>query len=335
MTTFSKYALIIHQLEESKRFISYGSIPYLRMALILLDNAIELILTMAIQPELERDELKSMMQDLRRRIKEAGGTLPARDDEEYEALSERQKSRISRSFPEKVRFLTSEGRSVIEPNSGDVIIHLHNYRNSAYHEGYIRRETILPAVMLQFEIATTLATEFGPVSISSADADDWLQERYGLTRWELHDRENREAIVATLRSDMSLGEQDVKEHLATHLENRVGQVFEALDFVRDTSDMPSREVALKAVQYWQQYPDDPIFPDPSSFHSFKPKSTLNDFDSMVEKAQLIRESQSQIDAFRIFAQVEKLLEPLEEMVFEMAADIEHQIQLQIDAMRGK
>lgn len=335
MTTFAKYTQIVHQLEEAKRFISFGSSPYLRMALILLDNAIELLLTMAIQPEFERDELESMLIDLRKRIKEAGGSLPPRDGEEYEPLTEREKSRISWSFPEKVRFLTSEDRSVIDRSIGDVIIHLHNYRNSAYHEGFIRRETILPAVMLQFEIATSLATEFGPVSASSADPDDWLQERYGFSSWDIHERANRETIVAELRSGMPLGQQDVMDHLGAHVESRVDQAYEALDFIRDAFDAPSREYALKLVQYAREYPGDPIFPDPSNFHSYEAKSKLADFEGMREKAQQIRSASSQIDAFRIFAQVEAALEPLEEIVFEMAAEIEHQIELQVDAMRGK
>ena len=335
MATFKQYSFIIHQLEEAKRFIIAETLPYLRIALILIDNSVELLLDIAMEEELWTDEMRAMLRESTLSIPKAAETPELTEAVSYEPLTRDRKYQISRYFNEKIKYLTDD-HSIFDPHIGAVISHLHTYRNAAYHSASIREETILPAVMLYFEISTDLLADFGPSSYSSSDESGWLKRRYALTVSDLFDRPARISIVDVLREGLSMTEEDLKSRLTDHLENRQTDVMDALDFIHDTTSIFStRDEALRAVQYWREHPSDPIFTDMTQFDQYQPSVEMHHFGVMAKNASTILDAEGRIEAFQIFSEIEKRFEPIETQVNEFAAEIDRAIQLEVDSLRGK
>src|ERR1035438_3167928 len=110
------------QLEEAKRFILEGDVAHLRLGLILLDNAIEVMMHRVIENELQRaSRYGRMLENF------LLGPLDAEEEElrreiAWHVVPASRQKQIRRYFGEKVKFL-SEDRDRIPQASARALMH--------------------------------------------------------------------------------------------------------------------------------------------------------------------------------------------------------------------
>src|ERR1700719_2116764 len=127
------------QLEEAKKLVQQGDVAHLRLALILLDNAVEVMMHRVI-------EGKMMYSDMYARMLEnfpADPLDPKREEIRQEmathVVQPKRQKEIRRVFGEKIKFL-SEDHDIIPLPCARALKHLHDYRNETQHQDQVRSE---------------------------------------------------------------------------------------------------------------------------------------------------------------------------------------------------
>ena len=142
---------VLFQIDEASRYIRDGRLEHVRLALLILDNAIEVQLRHHAQFELERERVDDQ---LRRSVASLPKTRHVKELEELlkiEPLNKKQIKSIHYSFSELVWFLCNR-RKTIDPRMAEIIKYIHGlYRNDAYHNATVRKETITTAAEI-FEV---------------------------------------------------------------------------------------------------------------------------------------------------------------------------------------
>ncbi|MFD0576081.1 hypothetical protein [Dactylosporangium darangshiense] len=173
--------LVIVQFEEVKRLITVGRVPQLRLALILLDSAVELIMVRMVEAEFRHerfdfDQLENLRRyeawqhsdnPMQRRFATNG---PSRDQIAAEirrfeprVTSKTRRRRIDRIFDDKIDFLVE--RQLLPIDVAPALKKLHDYRNETYHRDRHRVEVIRPAVLIYFDVACTVLDHYNPGSM--------------------------------------------------------------------------------------------------------------------------------------------------------------------------
>ncbi|MFJ9675337.1 hypothetical protein ACIRP5_31660 [Streptomyces sp. NPDC101221] len=169
--------LVVVQFEEVKRLIGIGRVPQLRLAHILLDSAVELIMHRMVDAELDceqydfdrlenlrrLDAMRKSDNPLHRRF--AAGPSDGQLSAEIEKLegmvtSKKKRQKINYNFRDKIDFLVERTRlpAAIAP----VLKKLHDYPNETYHRDQHRLEVIRPAVLIYFDVACTVLDLYDP-----------------------------------------------------------------------------------------------------------------------------------------------------------------------------
>src|SRR5207248_10392143 len=169
--------LVIVQFEEVKRLIEVGRVPQLRLAHILLDSAVELIMHRMVEVELDRERFHfDQLENLRRleAMRKSDNPLHRRfasgpsDDQlsadikrlEGAVTSKNKRKRINHNFGDKIDFLVE--RAKLPGDLAPVLKKLHDYRNETYHRDQHRVEVIRPAVLIYFDAACTVLDHYEP-----------------------------------------------------------------------------------------------------------------------------------------------------------------------------
>jgi hypothetical protein len=328
--------LSVVQLEETKRFIQTGKVPYLRLALLLLDNAAEILMHRVIRDELTYSEWYDRMATLVR-------TSRHEDDERYCLLSEYERRTIpkkrakglDRDFNQKVDFLSQERHQISLPVAR-ILKHIHAYRNEAYHNDRVRPDSIQPAVLILFDVVCTLLSTIPPVPATRHEGDSgaWM-ERYGFGRFGDID-EIRTGISEALRLGLPLEIAGIRRALATHLSSRLDEIDENIDFIaKNARPRRDREEVLKAVQYWNVDRQRAWEDGDPTFVQFRPRYTLASTAQWRREAAALETIADKMELFNRFADIEDAFEPLEGPLNEAAALIDRHIQGEVDERRGK
>lgn len=329
--------LIFDQLEESKRLIHDGGVPQLRMALLLLDNAAEILMYRTAENEFL---VSGWYERMWQRLTELPVPPPDEDwvkDIRARIIPDSLKRKIRKFFDEKVRYLT-EDRNLLQPAVAQVLSSIHRYRNEAYHRDKVRKEIIRPVVLLLYEVVCDLLPRLRPHGVSFLGGEDysWLEERYGVKYFEAADESGLSAIGSSLRRELPLSLEELREALISHLNERLDDVMQALQFIgEDGLSGATAEEVLKTVQFWSSGTETRQFPNTDEYRNFDPPYTLKTIERWRERIQAMHRIQDKMDLFVEFASRENTLEPIELLVHERAAELDAYIQLQIDIMRGK
>lgn len=334
--------LIVEQLEECKRLILDGGLSQLRMALLLLDNAAEIMMYRQMKSEfavsrmyentlksletLQRHDMETKRrEELNQRIK----------DLQERMVPLREKRQIARYFDEKVKFLTQ--RKCMGESVAAFLASMHRYRNSAHHQDKVRKETLRPAVLMLFEVVCDLIVSLQPSSMSWSSSEDYskFEKRYGLSAMDAGGERGRALIRSHLRQELPLEFLDLRNELVNHLEARLEDLIQALEFVAENvSEKGDLEGALKHIEFW--FPrGDPSKSPRMAFEVFVPRHNMSELESWKTGTQALQDLNDKLVLFSEFARYESLLEPIEELVYEAAAAIDHAIDMEIDRMRGK
>jgi hypothetical protein len=140
---------VLYEMDEALRYIEGGRLEQLRLALLLLDNAAELQIGRRVRQERQSEDLVERIRERTRALRAARG-VKSTDPADRPPLSAAEKRRIERSFDAKLAYL-AERHGVLDPRLAKVLSYVHRYRNEAYHEGTVRRETIRTAALILFE----------------------------------------------------------------------------------------------------------------------------------------------------------------------------------------
>lgn len=326
---------VLFQVDEACRYLEGGHLEQLRLALLLLDNAAELQVERRVRDYIQSENLRERIRSQVLRIPRAAderGTLGELRDSR--PLTASQKRRLDRNFDEKLRFL-SERHNTLDSRLAKLLSYLHRYRNEAYHSGRVRRETIRTAAVILVELnCRLLMTVFRVAMIASDEDYSWLDERFGDHRRFFGDRAALEPIVNDLRARVLPEIGSIARTLADHLENRIEEMLEALDFVVSNSGLTSRAEALQVAQAIAAV--DRGEADPAGEpKDYKALWSLDDVSELPGHIADIRVIPDPLEAFAAFSTVEERIEALEREVSSLAGWIDGRIQFEIDRARGK
>lgn len=186
-----KHILIIKQIEVSKKLIDEDTTQALRIALLLLDHTIEILMYRYIDWEILRG-------------------YPRSDEMPF-------------YFPEKVKLLVE--KDAIEKDIGDFVNFSHRYRNEVYHQDKLKKETIKPLVLVLFKVVCELFSklELGGIEYKDNFEEDLkeYQGKYNLPSMEKLEQDTFIKIVEKISGDVSISTKDIKSLLIAHLESRI------------------------------------------------------------------------------------------------------------------
>lgn len=139
-------SFVLYQIDEARRFLLADHVEGARLALLLLDNAVELQMRRRIESELADEAFSENLRDRLLASGEQRRSNTAQEIVDWEPLSSDQKRAIERYFEPKVRYL-SERQGLVDPRLTGPLVHIHRYRNEAYHRAHVRAETVRTAAL--------------------------------------------------------------------------------------------------------------------------------------------------------------------------------------------
>ena len=324
------------QLEEAKRFIIDGDVAHLRLALILLDNAVETVMSRYIDDKFRWARMSARTLEMFPAGPLDGEGEALRRDIEEKAIPPRRQKSIERYFDEKLAFL-SDNCGCLPPPAARALKHLHKYRNETQHRDRIRVGSIRPAVLVLFDIAADLLVSLQPGWTAWASNEDygWLH-RYGFSgTFAVKSDDLLPRIATELRSGLPLDITGIRTALVAHLTDRLEEMNDQLMFVATNWTIglgPS--LTLKAIQFLHlRQPGCRVEDDPK-FQAFVPTHDLDSFAKWRSDVAKLNSMEDRLAMFGLFATIEDEFEPLETMIGDLASAIEAQLQLEFDQMRG-
>jgi hypothetical protein len=332
--TMDFYSRLLFQMDEALRYIGDGRLERLRLALLLLDNAAEMLMAEYIRHALVRERWSERLREQWLQISEAG-EIPEAGKEAlaFVPLTKKEKTNIDRNFEDKLNYLSIRDH-VMPEHLVTPLLHLHQYRNEAYHRNHIRPDTIRMACLMLFEICCELTLILRPASLGySTDGDySWLQERFGWSRKNMLGSW-REAVVEELRTSVIPTTDELTSVLSSYMDDRIEDFYRELDFLVENLNLDSRAAALTetikfrkdSIQYaGNEVPKKPLEP-----------RTIVWLEELRSKIPSIRRCAARVEAFHRFAELERELEPVEVALGEFTSEVDAHIQLQVDIARGK
>ena len=323
------------RLEEAKRQIEQGDVAHLRLGMILLDNAVEVMMHRAIEDEFRHANMWArMLENFPENNLDAKGQELRREMENHVIPPRRQKE-IHRVFGEKIKFL-SEDHDKIPVPCARALKHLHDYRNETQHHDEVREESIMAATLVYFDIAADFLVRLAPGTTSWIGRNnyDWLK-KYGIQEKHPRPDETRSRIAEVLRAGLPLDIDGIRIALATHLKDRIEVMENQLVFVEECLPAQLRaETPLKIVQFWNQ---NPMPPNASieQVHEFVPAHGADAFTKWRTATDSMNLLGDKLEMFDRFSTIEDEFEPLERIIDDTVSDIDRQIQHEIDVARGK
>jgi hypothetical protein len=144
----------------------------LRLALILLDNAVEVMMHRAVGDELEHASFYSrLLERLPPGPLDADGEW-MRSEFSAHVVPDKQARKVRRFFGEKLTFLATDRDRISRPVAR-VLRHIHDYRNETQHQDRVRVGSLRPATLILFDIATELLVTLNPGSVTWYSEDDY------------------------------------------------------------------------------------------------------------------------------------------------------------------
>ncbi len=331
---------ILFQLDEALRHIDDGRIERLRLALLLLDNAVELQVDRRVRDELAIEDLRERTRQqtllLTELMPESQPELPADLTAlvAWKPLTKAQKRAVDRFFDEKLRFL-SERHAILDPALAKVLSYLHGYRNEAYHEGRVRPETLRTAALILFEAnCSLLLTVFRIRAYASNEDYSWLEERFDLHSPFLLAGGGLQAIVNRLREPFVPTLDSVVGALSAHLTNRIDELLGDLDFIVSGSRVETREDAARIAQLYAALERGEVVGevDPETYVG---RWTLRAIDDELKTVGTLSMARDRLDAFSRFADIEQRIEAFEQEVHPLVVFVDRIVDEEIDLLRGK
>jgi hypothetical protein len=331
--------LVIVQFEEVKRLIAVGRVPQLRLALILLDSAIELIMHRMIEAELRHERFHfDQLANIRRLESWQHSNDPVQRRFATNALSSDQlaseiqrlepmvtskarRRKIDRIFGEKIDFLV--GRQMLPMEVAPALKKLHDYRNETYHRDQHRVEVLHSAVLIYFDVACTVLDHYTPGSmIVDRSSGPELARFQGSAGYD-DPFELPHSAARQLRQEVGLDLAAVRTALVAHLLERLEELESGLGYIEESS--PNHTRPGDAIR-WMQVDDDDVEAifNEAAFRSRDYPLTMADVTSWIERATAMETMTDRHALFAEFAALEDAFEVVERRVRQVVWDIDEQ-----------
>ncbi|MDA8072075.1 MAG: hypothetical protein M0Z40_15070 [Actinomycetota bacterium] len=226
--------LVAVQIEEAGRLAKIRRLPHLRLAFLLLDNVVEVMLHREVESETFFQDVNVAMRLQMQRMQPFHGDKPEfmalLTDIESRIPPERKMEDLEERFRAKVNFLAERKR--LDPPVAAIVKKLHRYRNDLYHRLQLRREVLEPATLIYFDVAcAVLATWRFQRSWSSAESYEDLA-RFGVTAHALFQEDITTRIASQLRESVGMNVSAIRTALINHLDGRLDDLEETVSMVR-------------------------------------------------------------------------------------------------------
>jgi gluconate kinase len=315
--------LVIVQLEETKRLIEVGRVPQLRLAHILLDSAIELIMHRMTEQELHYTEGYhfNKLEQLERleRLGRGSDHIRAEIDRIKPLVTPKKRRRdLDRIFGAKVEFLIE--RRIIPPELGPILGKLHEYRTETYHRDKHRIEIIRPAVLIHFDVACTILDRYDVGIIVRSDPIGPELRRF--------ERCNDDPLMIShtaarqLRAELGLDLPRFQAALIENLASRLEDLEDGLAYVQENLTYRDARPG-DALRLLQLDPDDieAIF-DHTAMRSRPCPITAESIRAWIQATSEMEKLADRHALFIEFARIEDEFEALERSVHEAIYQID-------------
>jgi len=248
-STVEQVRLIYEQIEEAKRYLLGGSLLQLRLALILLDNAAELMMHRELRWNFASyDEFVPKWEPARTEWIRAG--LGPKYTEEERRDSERE-------FEPKMRILHLRLRQITEDDRR-VLGVCHKLRCEAFHRGHIRAEILEQVCKLLYLTVAglTLKLPFKSYSIPGGDLDAEnasFLARFGFdSPYGLSTDKGRLQVRDKLVENIAFEATPFAETLSDDLLERLDRTVDGLAYVGESDDPSEIDYNLQHTQFWRE-----------------------------------------------------------------------------------
>lgn len=311
----------IEQLEDVARQLGKRTSTSARIALLLLDNVVELLMYKKIRLEFAYDsEYKWWI-------------IPPK-------YSMKKRKAINEHFNEKVNFLMTETKDINE-DEGAVIKSGHFLRNEAYHHGVLRESIIRQITMAYFEVAFRLLPRLWiRVYSYSSDADvESFLRRFGIQE-SMITAENLSKICDHILIGNTCPTAELCGVLSEYLVERIQEAVDRLNYLASNSmRKETADDVLKRMQFVQM-PAEFDFPKTDEgfqmfvktqnelWPTYKPGITLRRFERWKERALSLKKEKMPGSALKKFLNLDNEFLPIERQI----EDSVFQYEEMIDAM---
>jgi len=313
----------IEQLEEVANQIDKQTPTGARLALLLLDNLIELLAFKKVRYVFALD---SMYQ---------------RPDKPPK-YSPNKRKKVRDYFKDKVNFLVSETKD-ISRDEGEVLKVGHEFRNEAYHNGVLRESIIESVTSVCFETVCRLLPHLwgGSYSYSRESEVSTFLNRFGIQGSAIT-IEAIEKICNNLLTGRICTTDSLSETLSNDLITRIDELVEALEYLQtDVRPDVTPDDFLKEIQFSQTFPGELKFTETHEgfiemhrtreeyLSKFKPEVTLAVIERWKKQAANIKSETTPGLIMRKFSDIDRHFLKIEELIYEAVAEFEMYIDSQI------
>lgn len=333
------------QLDQCRKLIEQGIEAHSRVALLLADNAAELIMRRQVIQALQFNHLYEKYPEMQ--------DLPP--DHELRAkigdyVNEKRERKIEHNFREKVRFLVERG--IIDPVLGAGLQKLHVYRNEAQHQDKLRSATIGPAARIYFDMACTLLASYKPMVLfyravlpgQPEGTEDWFGSNYPTvaalvrdqpaTRYEVAVAEQLRGSIAP--DDLGALRQSLEQHLSgriDEMERDLKLSQESVDLFEGWKPADMLRMAQMLAEAEKQNREPQLTLEQMRGRSWTYK--LLDFERWRAEIADLSGLTDRNSLFAAFARIEDELEPCHAMVADLAEQVDRIVEDIGNFIRGK
>ncbi len=351
---------IVEQLDRAARELSTDHPINNRLALVLIDNATELVVHRQCTDRLERDNFWAGMHKATQAIAKDIPEAEIDDDSTVVLLRPKQRAKIrGRHLKPKLHVLEEMGD--LTGVERQFIAIVHNYRNELYHVG-LRHDAIVRAIAGQyFLLCCDLFVRMGELSFfkhswSSSDEYTSVARQYLPTRNGEIDfaSVDKGPLADKLRSALPDGLPDLSARLADSAHKCILEVKRAFDFLVQENPFGFDTENMLEVAQWQHDLAKAIQKEDLVGHwidadyreshaqiaadleaDWKQRHAVIPIESWTRRATALANETDPLRAMGRYKSLRSSMAYLEESIMSAAADLDQWIQMEIDKARGK
>jgi len=235
--------LIYEQIEHAKHMLLSGSLLNARLALILLDNAAEVMMYRELRRQFSWDDrLGKWEQD--------------RPSELHPKYTLKQRGKTEKEFGPMITVLQKLGR--LSEDQASVLRIGHDFRVEAFHRAMMNPVVLAPVTTLLYQTVVELPLQFHPPifgipggGLKAEDAD--FLSRFGIAKAEdLADPHKLPKVRDFLRQGISLDVSAFTTILSNDLQERVETVIGGIGYVSDLTTDAEIDERLQEIQFWEE-----------------------------------------------------------------------------------
>jgi hypothetical protein len=329
--------LLYEQIEEAKRLMVNGTLTNLRLALILLDNAAELIMHRELSYRFAQDDYYARLRDFSER-----------------KYSDEERRKAEQEFKPMVKLL-HHNLGMISDEQATVLCVCHKMRRDAFHRGEMNPIILRPVTELLFMTVCDLAKAFPVHSYTIAGGIPSGENADFIARFELHrpdtlaDEKTKQSIYRKLIEGIAF-DLAIRQTLSEDLQERIAGIVDGLTYLNDSdSDRSSLDHNLRYTQFWRERGAEIMQKAHAEGHAPKDdlntayqewsenpgaRYTMDKIERWERQACAIARAKHPADALAKYIGIERFVAPLEEDVSDAVSDFDEHINMLVKATRS-